>query len=304
MTCLTAIRCGDALRGFDLSADLSHLEAAIVSQPGTRLVIVDPISAYMGTKLDSHRNSDVRAVLAPLGTLAANHGVAVLAVTHLSKGAGGKAIYRATGSLAFAAAARAAWLVAEDPDDKDHRLLLPMKLNVGRAARSWGCSIQQDDEGRPIVAWDAAGNDRTANDVLAAELDRKDSELDKAVDFLRDVLASGPVPKPVVDQEARAAGYTVSTVRRAKEVLRIVPKKDGMEGPWMWGLPEGAQSQSFAPCAPSKMLNSAAGCAPSGGAIENAVPNPSEPAFAEDAQDVAQDLRTFDAPDDVEVVEI
>ncbi|NUQ10080.1 MAG: AAA family ATPase [Phycisphaerae bacterium] len=304
VTSLSAIKCGEAERGFDMSADLGCLEVAIDAQPGTRLIIIDPVSAYMGTRLDSHRNTDVRAILAPLGALAAKHGVAVLAITHLSKGAGGKAIYRATGSLAFAAAARAAWLIAQDPNDADHRLLLPMKVNVGRAAPSWGYSIQQDAEGRPAVVWDASGNTMTANDVLAAELDRKDSELDKAVGFLREVFANGPVPKTEVDREAKQAGYSAATVRRAKGVLGIVTKKDGMDGGWTWGLPEGAQDPSIPVCAPSKVLKVSETCAPSAGAIKNGVLGPSKRAPAEGAQMDPLGMSTFGGQDAVEVVEI
>jgi len=71
-------------------------------------------------------------VLAPLGELAARYGVAVIAVTHLSKAGGGRAIYRASGSLALVAAARAAWSFSKDKADSAKRLMLIVKLNVGR----------------------------------------------------------------------------------------------------------------------------------------------------------------------------
>lgn len=243
VACLTGVNCGDGEQFFDLSTDLAALEGAIQRLADVRLIIIDPISAYMGTKLDSHRNTDVRAILAPLGTMAARHRIAVLAVTHLSKGAGGKAIYRATGSLAFIAAARGSWLIAEDPVDPEHRLLLSMKLNVGKPAPSWGYKIRSDDEGRPIVAWDGSANSMTAGAIMAAELDRPDKELDKAIGFLQELLANGPVPKSTVDAEARGAGYSAATIKRAKATLGVHAKKDGMEGGWLWYLPEGAQPQ-------------------------------------------------------------
>lgn len=74
----------------------------------------------------------MRGVLAPLGELAARYGVAVIAVTHLNKASGGRAIYRASGSLALVAAARAAWSFSKDKADSAKRLMLIVKLNVGR----------------------------------------------------------------------------------------------------------------------------------------------------------------------------
>ena len=88
---------------FTLDSDLAQLEEAITATEGCRLVIVDPLTAYCG-KVDSHKNAEVRAVLAPLSALAAKHGVAVLAISHLTK-AQGQAIHRTLGSLGFVAAA-------------------------------------------------------------------------------------------------------------------------------------------------------------------------------------------------------
>lgn len=70
----------------------------------TRLVVIDPISAYCGN-VDTHTNSDVLSLLAPLAQLAARRRIAILAVPHFTKGVGNKAVYRAMGSLAFAAGA-------------------------------------------------------------------------------------------------------------------------------------------------------------------------------------------------------
>ncbi|MBU0639064.1 MAG: AAA family ATPase, partial [Planctomycetes bacterium] len=117
---------------FDLTEDLPALEAAIQQVSDCRLVIIDPLTAYLG-KTDSHKNAEVRAVLARLFELAARHKVAVLAVTHLNKANTLPAIYRAMGSLAFVAAARAVWAVVRDEDDETgrRRLFVPVKNNLG-----------------------------------------------------------------------------------------------------------------------------------------------------------------------------
>jgi RecA-family ATPase len=101
-------RDGEAtLRGFDLSRDVSALAATLADIGDVRLLVIDPISAYLGA-VGSHRNAEVRALLTPLSAMAAQLGVAVVAISHLNKGGGADALSRVTGSLAFVATARAA----------------------------------------------------------------------------------------------------------------------------------------------------------------------------------------------------
>ena len=80
---------------------------------------------------DSHNNADIRALLTPLAAMASKRKVAIVVVTHLNKSSQANALYRASGSLAFVAAARAVFSVVKDPDDPDRRLFLPIKNNLG-----------------------------------------------------------------------------------------------------------------------------------------------------------------------------
>jgi putative DNA primase/helicase len=72
-------------RPFYLKQDVETLAEKLTTSPDVKLVIIDPISAYLGG-VNSHKNVEVRSVLAPLVKLAADHGVAVVCVTHLNKG--------------------------------------------------------------------------------------------------------------------------------------------------------------------------------------------------------------------------
>ncbi|MGY4629926.1 AAA family ATPase [Bradyrhizobium sp. USDA 4486] len=89
------------------------------------MIVVDPISAYMGGS-DGNGNVETREVLEPLAVTANRLGIAVVAVTHLNKGGGGSkqsALNRFARSVAFVAAARAAFAVIEDLDDDERRFL-------------------------------------------------------------------------------------------------------------------------------------------------------------------------------------
>jgi putative DNA primase/helicase len=234
---INGVRCSDGgRREFDLLRDLDPLRELVSKHPNTRLIVVDPISAYCG-RTDSHKNAEVRAMLAPLATLAAEHAVAIVAVNHLSKGVGGKAVYRSMGSLAFAAAPRAVWHVGRDRDDSSRRLLLPVKMNISPEATGLAFRII---DGR--VEWESQPIRMHADDLLAAETDRQPSdapEREQAEQFLRELSAAGPVLAFDVQRHAGECGFSAATIRRAKKGLCVVVKREGfgVGGSWHWALP-------------------------------------------------------------------
>ncbi len=121
---------------------------------------------------DSHKNAEVRALLARLAELATRCNVALLAVTHLNKASTLPALYRAMGSLAFVAAARAVWAVVKDKDDPlgRRRLFLPLKNNLGddQSGLAYTLTAQFSDE-TPIVAWESEPVTIKAEDAMAHE---------------------------------------------------------------------------------------------------------------------------------------
>lgn len=235
-------------RLLSLKRDLAAIVEAVRSLSSCRLIVIDPVSAYMDGA-DSHNNAEVRGLLAPLSDLAREIGAAIVAVTHLNKGAGGSALYRATGSLAFVAAARAAFLVTRDKGDPDRRLFLPLKNNLANDANGMAYAILET-KGVPFVAWEDAPVSISADDALGRpeEADHENTLADAAEEWLREVLACGPVKSDDVKQHAKDAGYSWSTIRRAQAAIGIKPKRTGgagAEGRWTWSLPEGEESNQM-----------------------------------------------------------
>jgi len=222
-------------------------------------VVIDPLSAYLGGA-DSHVNAEVRSLLAPLAALASRRSVTVCGVAHLRKSAGA-AVHRAIGSIAFAAAARSVWAVAQDPDDPERRLFLPVKQNLAANVGGLGFRVESPN-GMPRVAWEPGAVILDANTVLGGfdggevQSDRREAE-----SWLSDLLADGPLPARKVKSGAKAAGQAWGTVRRAKDSLGIVASKDGFSGGWSWRLPaaQGAQESTkvltFQTRAPSANLS-------------------------------------------------
>jgi len=151
---------------FDLTEDLIALEAAITQTPDCRLVVIDPLTAYLG-KTDSHKNAEVRAVLARLFELASRHRVALLAVTHLNKASTLPAIYRAMGSLAFVAAARAVWAAVRDNDDETgrRRLFVPIKNNLGTDETGLAYSLEPAGSTARVI-WEPDPVDMRADEAM------------------------------------------------------------------------------------------------------------------------------------------
>lgn len=230
---------GTGVKEFNLETDVLALEDAISACPGTRCIIVDPISAYLGST-DSHSNAGVRGLLRPLADLASRCRVAVIAVSHLSK-ARQAAVRSAIGSIAFAAAARAVWAVVKDLDDPDRRLFLPVKQNL--AADAGGLSFKVEAvNGVPRVSWDPGAVTVDVNSILSDDGQGEErGAREEAQEWLRETLADGPVAVAELRKTANAAGLAWRTLERAKAVLGVKTEKCGFQGSYSWKLPKTAK---------------------------------------------------------------
>lgn len=225
-------------KSFSLETDLDALQSALDRLRNPRLVVIDPVSAYLGGT-DSHSNAEVRGLLAPLAALAGRRKIAVLAVSHLRKSTG-NAVHRSIGSIAFAAAARAVWAVAPDPNDSDTRLLVAAKQNL--APDLGGLSFRIVPFGSVArLEWGEVPVPLRADDLLAsAENGENRAERRDAEEFLREQLQAGPVGVKDIQAAARGAGLSWRAIETAKSRLGIRAERAGFGpgGRWRWSLPD------------------------------------------------------------------
>jgi RecA-family ATPase len=238
---------GNGRRTFNLQTDIDKLERKISEIGDVALVVIDPVSSYLG-KTDSHKNSEVRGVLEPLAEMADRTRVAVLSITHFNKPGSAntvKALHRIIGSVAFSAAPRVAFAVIEDAENPGRYLVLHAKNNLAPAPQGLAYRLEQTIITNGIVAsrigWETEPVAMTANQAMAADAAGGEHQIDEAVKLLRDLLAEGPVTAKQVKDEADGACISWRTIKRAKGKLGIISEKPDMASGWVWTLLEGGQ---------------------------------------------------------------
>ena len=231
-------------RLFSLDKDIPALDRKLSEIGNVVLVVIDPLSAYLG-RVDSHKDAEVRGLLAPLAEVAARHQVAIIGILHLNKAVKVKALLRIPGAIAFVAAGRANYVVTPDPNDKNRRLFLPLKCNLARPmpglAYTIAGTIVTGING-PVktshILWDAQPVSITPDEAMDVDAATRASALAEAEEWLEEILASGPMLVKEVSSLAAAEGISKKTLRRAREALHIVCRKQpGPKGAWTWQRP-------------------------------------------------------------------
>lgn len=229
-------------RMFSLVTDLPQLEE-MITLIGARLLVIDPITAYLGSGTDMYKDADLRRVLTPLAKMAERTGVAVVAVRHLNKSTGTPALHRGLGGVGFIGVARLGLLVAPNPDIEGEVLVSRHKGNIGAPPPTLAYRIVQmgEAENMPRVSW-VGERETTAGDALAAlvggGVDRETrTATDEAVEWLRSYLADGPHPAKEVQDAAKTDKITERPLRKAKDRLKVDAYREGGiagQGRWMW----------------------------------------------------------------------
>ena len=216
----------DTEEALTLSDD--RIEKAI-RQNQVRLLIIDPVQAFIGADVDMNRANEVRPVFRKLGMIAEKTGCAIVLIGHLNKSSGTQSTYRGLGSIDFQAAARSVLIVGRIKDEPEVRVVCHTKSSLAPEGKAIAFRLDKNNGFEWIGEYDIS-----ADELLNGE--GKGQKTRKAKEFLLEILADGGMAQKKIEEEAEKLGIKKKTLRNAKMELGIDSIKRGNQ--WYWMLSE------------------------------------------------------------------
>ena len=202
-----------------------RIEKAIVEN-NARLVIIDPIQAYLGADVDMNRANEVRPIFMRLGQVAQRTGCAILLIGHLNKAAGMQSLQRGLGSIDIAAAVRSVMFIGKLKHDPTMRILTHEKSSLAPPGASLAFSLGDEGGFRWVGEYDI-----TADEMLSGIELQRETKTQQAKDLICTLLAGGKqVLSEDIDKAALERGIPGRTVRDAKRELGDALKSKIVEG--------------------------------------------------------------------------
>ena len=202
-----------------------RIEKAIIEN-NARLVIIDPIQAYLGADVDMNRANEVRPIFMRLGQVAQRTGCAILLIGHLNKAAGMQSLQRGLGSIDIAAAVRSVMFIGKLKHDPTMRILTHEKSSLAPPGVSLAFSLGNEGGFRWVGEYDI-----TADEMLSGIEPQRETKTQQAKDLICTLLAGGKqVLSEDIDKAALERGIPGRTVRDAKRELGDALKSKIVEG--------------------------------------------------------------------------
>ena len=211
----------------ELTLSDERLEEAI-RQTGAKIIILDPLQAYLGSGVDMHRANEVRSVLKRLSGMAERTGCAVILIGHMNKAQGLKSSYRGLGSIDFQATARSVLLVGRMKENPAIRVIAHCKSSLAPEGKSIAFALDAE------LGFQWKGScETTVDDLLCGNGDTKTKTM-QMEEVLREMLFV-PVAAEEVFAKAESLGISKRTLDYAKKNLGIISERIGDK--WVWRLP-------------------------------------------------------------------
>lgn len=199
-----------------------------ISETGARVMILDPVQAYVGAGVDMNRANEVRTVLAQLGRIAEKYKCAMIMVGHLNKAQGAKNQYRGLGSIDFQAAARSVLVVGRVKDRPEVRVMAHEKSSLAPEGQPIAFELSADNGFKWLGHYDIS-----IDDLLSGVSREKKSDM--AEKLILGCLSDGRYPQQALMDKAKHMGISKRVVDEAKKRLNVQSVKYGSQ--WFWQLP-------------------------------------------------------------------
>lgn len=204
-----------------------RLEQAIV-RTGARLLILDPIQAYLGGGMDMNRANEARDMTKKLGALAEKTKCAIILIGHMNKASGNKAAYRGMGSIDFFAVARSVLLVGRVEGESNTRAVVQIKNNLAAFGHPKAFALSEDG-----FKW--LGDYEITVDEVLGGITPKVNKMEQAKQMLRELAEtqSAVLSNEIFDR-ANELGISKRTLENAKKELGVQTRK--INNAWYWEL--------------------------------------------------------------------
>lgn len=197
-----------------LSLTDTRIEEAI-NKKNAKLLIIDPIQAYLGAGIDMHRANEIRPIMHNLSIVAERTGCAIILIGHMNKDSQNqKGIYKGLGSIDIVAAARSVLLLGRDPKNKYIRAVIPVKSSLAPEAKAVAFELNKDTG----LKW-LGESELTEKDLLSTT--KETTKLERAKKSILDLLKDGDILVKEAEEILKDEGFSKPTIRRAKEELEI-----------------------------------------------------------------------------------
>lgn len=212
----------------DLSMRDIRLEQAIKVHDA-RLVILDPLQAYLGAEVNMNRANEVRPVMKHLATVAADNNCAIILIGHMNKASTIKSTYRCLGSIDFQGAARSVLVVGRSTSNPNMRIMCPDKSSLAPKGDAIAFELN------PETGFNWIGKIKMTSSELINGNNTDVPKKQQAIMLLKDILANGMVSQREILQSAENEDICKRVLNEAKKELNVrsIKKKDG----WYWQLP-------------------------------------------------------------------
>lgn len=208
---------------------LDHRIGEAIEKTHAQLMILDPMQAYLGEKVDMNRANEVRTVMKGLTQVANQTGCAIVLVGHLNKSQTANSAQRGLGSMDFRAAARSVLLVGRLKNDRNIRVMVHDKSSLAPEGNSRAFSLENG-----TLHWQEGYENLTADELLSGAA--RGNKVALAEDLIREQLAGGqPVLANEIYQLAKDAGISRRTVEMAKRNMPDVTARK-LRNCWAWSL--------------------------------------------------------------------
>ncbi len=201
-----------------------------VEKTSAKVVVLDPIQAYLGAGVDMHRANEIRPIFSRLSFLAEKTGCAIILIGHLNKSGGSKSAYRGIGSIDIGAAVRSVLVIGRDKEEKTLRIVAHSKSNLAPEGQSIAFELN------PETGFQWRGYCETTVDDLLSGKGSTINKTTQAENLLKEILAETDLTFEEVKKYADEIGVSHRTLMTAKKNIGVDSTRKGSK--WYWSFQE------------------------------------------------------------------